>query len=158
PFSSLDAQRDAAESFVRSQAGRGWVALPDHYDDGGFTGANTKRPALTKLLADIEAGKVDVLLCYKLDRLTRSLADFMTISSLLDSHGVTLASVTEPISTDSPLGRAFVSVMMSFEQAEREVTAERTRDRAHAARRRGRFTGGTLVLGYDRHPDGGRLV
>ncbi len=157
-FTTLDNQRQAAEDYVRSQQHEGWQVIPDRFDDGGFSGANMDRPALQKLLMDIDARKVDAVVVYKLDRLSRSLLDFLTLNRTFEDRGVTIVSVTEPINTKTPMGRAFLNILLSFGQMEREVTAERTRDKAHAARRKGRFTGGGLVLGFDGVPEGGRLV
>jgi site-specific DNA recombinase len=157
-FTSLDNQRESAEAFIRSQQHEGWLALSERYDDGGFSAATTNRPALQHLLKDVGEGKLDAIVVYKLDRLSRSLLDFLNINRQFEERGVTLISVTEPINTKTPMGRAFLSIMLSFAQAERETTAERTRDKVRAARRKGKFVGGGLILGYDRHPDGGRLV
>ena len=157
-FTSLDNQRERAESYIESQTDQGWRAIPDRYDDGGFSGGTTDRPALQRLIADIETGLVDVIVVYKLDRLSRSVCDFVNLHRFLEKHRVEIVSVTEPIDTRTPMGRAFVTVLMSFGQMEREQTAERTRDKMHAARRRGKWTGGTPILGLDTAPEGGRLV
>jgi site-specific DNA recombinase len=157
-FNTLDAQRDAAESFIRSQRGEGWIALPDHYDDGGYTGANMERPALRQLLDDIRAGLVDCVLVHKVDRLTRSLIDFARIIDIFDKNGVSFVSVTQQFNTTSSLGRLTLNILLSFAQFEREMTSERTRDKMQAARRKGRWVGGNLMLGYDRTERGGSLV
>ena len=157
-FNSLDAQRLAGENFIRSQASEGWAILPDRYDDGGFTGANMERPGLKRLLADVEADKVNTVVVYKLDRLSRSMRDFFRIFEVFENHGVAFVSVTQAFNTTTPVGRMTMNILLSFSQFEREQTAERTRDKVWAARRLGKFTGGSLPLGYDRHPDGGRLV
>lgn len=157
-FTSLDNQREAAEAFVRSQQHEGWVALPGRYDDGGFSAATTNRPALQRLLEDVDAGRLDAIVVYKLDRLSRSLLDFLNLNRRFEARSVTLISVTEPINTETPMGRAFLSIMLSFAQAERETTAERTRDKVHAARRRGKFVGGGLILGFDRGRQPGQLI
>ena len=157
-FNSLDAQREAADAYVLSQKAEGWEALPDRYDDGGCTGANMERPGLKRLLGDIQARLVDCVVVYKLDRLSRSMRDFFRIFEVFEDHDVAFVSVTQAFNTTSPVGRMTMNILLSFSQFEREQTAERTRDKVRAARRRGRFTGGFLVLGYDRHADGGRLV
>jgi site-specific DNA recombinase len=157
-FSGIDNQREAAEAFIASQRHEGWAALADHYDDGGFSGGNVERPALKKLMADVDADLIDTIVVYKLDRLSRSLVDFGRIHEFLEKRGVALVSVTESINTKSPHGRMMVNVLLSFAQYERELIGERTRDKLHAARRKGKFVGGYPVLGYDHDPVGSRLV
>jgi len=157
-FTTLDAQREACEAYIASQQHEGWRAVATRYDDGGFSGATLDRPAMQRLLTDIEAGQMDVLVCYKLDRVSRSLLDFLHLMEFLDQHGVALVSVTQSIRTDTSMGRLMLSVLAAFGAYERELIAERTRDKMSAARRKGKWTGGTPVLGYDVHPDGGRLV
>jgi site-specific DNA recombinase len=157
-LTAVDRQRDAGEAFVRAQAHQNWMTLPERFDDAGFTGANTDRPALKRLLALADARQVDVILVNRLDRLTRSLADFVRLHEYLQERGVHLASIVESIDTGSPAGRMMVSLLAAFGQYERELIAARTREKLSAARRKGRFTGGLLVLGFDRHPNGGRLV
>ena len=157
-FNTLDAQREAAEAFIQSQRQEGWIALPGLYDDGGFTGANMDRPALRLLLADIARGEVNCVVVYKVDRLTRSLLDFSRIMEVLDSHGATFVAVTQQFNTTSSIGRLTLNILLSFAQFEREMISERTRDKMSAARRKGRWTGGCPVLGYDVSPDGARLV
>jgi len=157
-FTSLDNQRLSAESFIRSQQHEGWVTSPDSYSDGGFSGGTTDRPGLQRLLADVEAGRIDNIVVYKVDRLSRSLLDFLNLNRLFEKHGVNLVSVTEPINTRTPMGRAFLNILMSFGQMEREVTAERTRDKLRAARRKGKFVGGLLLLGFDRGLQRGQLI
>ncbi len=157
-FNSLDAQRDAAEAYILSQRGAGWELVPTHYDDGGFTGANTERPGLTRLLGDIEDGRVDAVVVYKVDRLSRSLLDFSKLLEFLDEHEVAFVSVTQQFSTATSAGRLMLHILLSFAQFERETIAERTRDKMRAARRKGRWTGGTLLLGYDVHADGGKII
>lgn len=157
-FTSLDAQREACAAYIASQQHEGWIALPTRYDDGGFSGATLDRPAMQQLLADIEAGEIDALVCYKIDRVSRSLLDFLQLMEFLDQHGVALISVTQAIRTDTSMGRLMLSVLAAFGAYERELIAERTRDKMSAARRKGKWTGGTPVLGYDVHPDGGKLV
>lgn len=157
-FNSLDAQREAGEAFVASRKHEGWVCLPDRYDDGGFSGGNIERPALKRLMADIQIGRIDAVVCYKVDRLSRSLLDFSRLIEVFDRHRVMFISVTQPINTADSGGRLMLNVLLSFAQFEREMIADRTRDKVAAARRRGKWTGGFQVLGYDVHPDGGRLV
>ncbi|MBD3334313.1 MAG: recombinase family protein [Candidatus Eisenbacteria bacterium] len=157
-FSSLDAQREAAEAYIASQKQEGWTCLPDLYDDGGFSGGTMDRPALKRLLADAEAGKVDCAVVYKVDRLSRSLLDFARIIEVLDQHGATFVSVTQQFATDTSIGRLTLNMLLSFAQFEREIIAERTRDKMSAARRKGKWVGGMPVLGYDVDPAGGRLV
>ena len=157
-FNSLDAQREAGEAYVASQKHEGWVALPDRYDDGGFTGGNMERPALRRLMTDIDAGRVDCVVVYKVDRLSRSLLDFARLMETFEKHGVRFVAVTQQLDTRSSLGRLSLNVLLSFAQFEREIIAERTRDKISAARRKGKWTGGSPVLGYDVDPHGGRLV
>jgi site-specific DNA recombinase len=157
-FNTLDAQRDAAEAFIRSQREEGWVVLADKYDDGGFTGANMDRPALKKLLQDVGDGLVDCVMVYKVDRLTRSLLDFARIMDVLDKHGVNFVSVTQQFNTTGSLGRLTLNILLSFAQFEREMIAERTKDKMSAARRKGRWVGGNLMLGYDLSDKGAGLV
>jgi len=148
-FNSLDAQREACEAYVRSQAGEGWRELPEHYDDGGFSGGNLDRPAMQKLLSDIDAGKVDVIVVYKVDRLTRSLMDFAKIVERLDAGGVSFVSVTQAFNTTTSMGRLTLNVLLSFAQFEREVTGERIRDKIAASKAKGMWMGGNVPLGYD---------
>ncbi len=148
-FNSLDAQREAGEAYIKSQAGQGWVLLDDRFDDGGFTGGNLDRPALKRLLAAVEAGRVDCIVIYKVDRLSRSLLDFTRLVELFDKHGVSLVSVTQPINTRDSAGRLMLNVLLSFAQFEREMVSDRTRDKMAASRRKGKWTGGRPVLGYD---------
>ena len=148
-FNSLDAQRDACAAYIRSQAGEGWKVVPAHYDDGGFTGANIDRPALQRLLADIDGGLVDVVVVYKIDRLTRSLADFAKIVERFDARGVSFVSITQSFNTTTSMGRLTLNVLLSFAQFEREVTAERIRDKIAASRAKGMWMGGGIPLGYD---------
>ncbi len=157
-FNSLMAQREAAEAYVRSQRGQGWVLVSGRYDDGGFSGANMERPALKRLLADVEARRVDCVVVYKVDRLSRSLLDFASIIGMLDRHEVTFVSVTQQFNTNTSLGRLTLNILLSFAQFEREIISERTRDKVFAARRKGKWTGGYPVLGYDIDPGRGRLI
>jgi DNA invertase Pin-like site-specific DNA recombinase len=148
-FNSLDAQYDAASAYIRSQAHAGWTQLRAKYDDGGFSGGNTDRPALQQLLADIRSGKLDVIVVYKVDRLTRSLADFAKLVELFDAHGVSFVSVTQQFNTTTSMGRLTLNVLLSFAQFEREVTSERIRDKIAASKRKGLWVGGMVPLGYD---------
>ena len=157
-FNSLDNQREAAENYVRSQQGEGWEILTDRYDDGGFTGGNMERPALRRLLADIEGGKVDRLVVYKIDRLSRSLLDFAKLADFLEKHAVSIVSVTQQLDTSTSMGRLTMNMLLSFAQFEREMVSDRTRDKMRAARRRGKWTGGMPRLGYDVAPEGSRLA
>jgi DNA invertase Pin-like site-specific DNA recombinase len=157
-FNSLDAQREAAEAYILSQRHTGWIALAEHYDDGGYTGANLERPALRRLLADIEAGAIDCVLVYKVDRLSRSLLDFARLMGIFEQRGVSLVSVTQQFNTTASLGRLTLNILLSFAQFEREIIAERTRDKMSAARRKGKWVGGIPALGYDVAPGGGKLV
>ena len=156
-FNTLDAQREASEAFINSQRHEGWTALPQKYDDGGYTGANMDRPALKRLLADVEAGLANCVVVYKVDRLTRSLLDFARIMEVLDKQGATFVSITQQFNTTSSLGRLTLNILLSFAQFEREMISERTRDKMGAARRKGKWVGGNLVLGYDVAPQGGAL-
>src|SRR6516162_6771029 len=157
-FNSLDAQRESAEAFVRSQAHEGWTCSPERYDDGGFTGGNMERPALQRLLADIDVGKIDLVVCYKVDRLSRSLLDFAKMMETFEKHGVSFVSVTQQFNTATSMGRLVLNVLLSFAQFEREIIAERTRDKVAATRRKGKWAGGTPLLGFDLDPRGGRLL
>ena len=148
-FNSLDAQYDASQAYIRSQAHAGWTLLRAKYDDGGFSGGNTDRPALQRLLADVRAGKVDVIVVYKVDRLTRSLADFAKLVELFDAHNVSFVSVTQQFNTTTSMGRLTLNVLLSFAQFEREVTSERIRDKIAASKRKGLWVGGMVPLGYD---------
>lgn len=157
-FTSIDNQREACSAYITSQKHEGWTNLPASYDDTGFSGGNLERPALASLMADIEAGKVDCIVVYKVDRLSRSLLDFARLVEILDTHSVSFVSVTQPINTADSAGRLMLNVLLSFAQYERELIADRTSDKMSAARRKGKWTGGTPVLGCDIHPDGGKLV
>jgi site-specific DNA recombinase len=148
-FNSLDAQREACHAFIASQRQEGWRALPNHYDDGGYSGGTLERPGLKQLLKDIESEKVDTIVVYKVDRLTRSLADFAKIVEALDARGVSFVSVTQQFNTTSSMGRLTLNVLLSFAQFEREVTGERIRDKIAASKRKGMWMGGVAPLGYD---------
>ncbi|EYD75857.1 Site-specific recombinase, DNA invertase Pin-like protein [Rubellimicrobium mesophilum DSM 19309] len=152
-FNSLDAQREACAAYVASQKHEGWKLAPEHYDDGGLSGGTLERPALQRLLADIDAGRVQMVVVYKIDRLTRSLADFAKLVERLETAGCSFVSVTQAFNTSSSMGRLTLNVLLSFAQFEREVTAERIRDKVAASKRKGMWMGGMLPLGYDRHPD-----
>jgi site-specific DNA recombinase len=147
-FNSLDAQREACEAYIKSQAHEGWRLIPDRYDDGAFSGASLERPALQQLLADVRAGKIDIVLAYKVDRLTRSLADFAKLIELFDAHGVSFVSVTQSFHTSSSMGRLTLNVLLSFAQFERELIGERVRDKIAASKRKGLWVGGPVPLGY----------
>ena len=158
PFNTLEAQREAAEAYILSQRHLGWSVVADRYDDGGYTGGNLERPALQKLLTDLKAGKIDCVVIYKVDRLSRSLLDFARLMEIFEQHGVSLVSVTQPLNTTSSLGRLTLNILLSFAQFEREMIADRTRDKMAAARRKGKWVGGIPVLGYDVAIGGGKLV
>ena len=147
-FNSLDAQREACEAYIKSQAHEGWRLIPGRYDDGAFSGASLDRPALQQLLADVGAGKIDIVLVYKVDRLTRSLADFAKLIELFDVHGVSFVSVTQSFNTSSSMGRLTLNVLLSFAQFERELIGERVRDKIAASKRKGLWVGGPVPLGY----------
>ena len=147
-FNSLDAQHDAAQAYIRSQAHAGWTLIRSRYDDGGYSGGSTERPALQRLLTDVRTGKVDVIVVYKVDRLTRSLADFAKLVELFDRHGVSFVSVTQQFNTTTSMGRLTLNVLLSFAQFEREVTSERIRDKIAASKRKGLWVGGPIPLGY----------
>jgi site-specific DNA recombinase len=157
-FNSLDAQREAGEMYVRSQAGEGWALVSERYDDGGYTGGNTERPGLQRLLTDIEAGKIDCVVVYKVDRLSRSLLDFAQLMRLFEERRVSFVSVTQQFNTATSMGRLVLNVLLSFAQFEREIISERTRDKIAATRRKGKWAGGHPLLGYDVDPAGYKLV
>jgi site-specific DNA recombinase len=148
-FNSLDAQRESGEAYITSLQHEGWSCLPDRYDDGGFTGGNIDRPALRRLLQDIEAGKVDGVVVYKVDRLSRSLLDFARLMAVFEKHRVSFVSVTQQFSTATSMGRLVLNVLLSFAQFEREIIGERIRDKIAATRRKGKWSGGFPILGYD---------
>lgn len=148
-YNSLDAQRDAAEAYIASQKAEGWTALQDRYDDGGYSGGSMDRPALDRLLRDINQGKVDCVIVYKVDRLSRSLLDFARIMETFDNHGVSFVSVTQQFNTTHSMGRLTLNILLSFAQFEREIIGERIRDKLAAQARKGKWTGGAPVLGYD---------
>jgi site-specific DNA recombinase len=147
-FNSLDAQREACEAYIKSQAHEGWRLIAGRYDDGAFSGASLERPALQQLLADVRSGKIDIVLVYKVDRLTRSLADFAKLIEVFDAHGVSFVSVTQSFNTSSSMGRLTLNVLLSFAQFERELIGERVRDKIAASKRKGLWVGGPVPLGY----------
>ncbi len=154
-FNSLDAQRESAEAFIASQKAEGWKCLPERYDDGGFSGGSMERPALDRLIRDIEAGKIDCVVVYKVDRLSRSLMDFSRIMETFDAHGVSFVSVTQQFNTTSSMGRLTLNILLSFAQFEREIIGERIRDKIAAQKRKGKWAGGVPILGYDVDRSGG---
>jgi site-specific DNA recombinase len=148
-FNSLDAQREACEAYVASQKAEGWLLVPDRYDDGGYSGGTLQRPALQRLLADIEAKRIDVVVVYKIDRLSRALMDFARLVEVFDRNSVTFVSVTQSFNTTSSMGRLTLNILLSFAQFERELTGERIRDKFAASRKKGMWMGGWAPLGYD---------
>src|ERR1700736_4193377 len=148
-FNSLQAQSEACEAYIRSQRHEGWILARTRYDDGGFSGGNMERPALQRLLADIQGGRIDIIVVYKVDRLTRSLADFARLVEIFDAQGVSFVSVTQQFNTTSSMGRLTLNVLLSFAQFEREVTGERIRDKIAASKKKGMWMGGIVPLGYD---------
>ena len=157
-FNSLHAQREAAEAYIKSQKHLGWTLLVNHYDDGGFSGGSLERPALQKLIEDIEGKRVDCVVVYKVDRLSRSLLDFARLIDRFDQCSVSFVSVTQQFNTTTSLGRLTLNILLSFAQFEREIISERTRDKMSAARKKGKWVGGVPVLGYDIEAGGGRLI
>src|ERR1700681_422703 len=157
-FNSLDAQREAAEAYIKSQKHLGWTLVSGRYDDGGFSGSSLERPALQRLLEDVDARRVDCVVVYKVDRLSRSLLDFARLVDRFDQRSISFVSVTQQFNTTTSLGRLTLNILLSFAQFEREIIGERTRDKMSAARRKGKWVGGTPVLGYDVDPAGGRLI
>src|SRR3954452_21497861 len=157
-FNTLHAQREAAEAYIQSQRHDGWSVVKTRYDDGGFSGGSLERPALKQLLDDIEAGQIDCVVVYKVDRLSRSLLDFARLMERFDCKSVSFVSVTQQFNTTSALGRLTLNILLSFAQFEREIISERTRDKMGAARRKGKWIGGSPVLGYDLDRGAGRLV
>src|SRR5215468_4898408 len=148
-FNSLDAQYEAASAYIKSQAHAGWTLVRSRYDDGGYSGGSTDRPNLQQLLDDVRCRKIDVIVVYKVDRLTRSLADFAKLVELFDTHDVSFVSVTQQFNTTTSMGRLTLNVLLSFAQFEREVTSERIRDKIAASKRKGLWVGGPLPLGYE---------
>jgi site-specific DNA recombinase len=156
-FNSLDAQRESAEAYVKSQAHAGWKCLPERYEDGGYTGGNMDRPALRRLIADIESQKIDCVLVYKVDRLSRSLLDFARMMEIFEKHQISFVSITQQFNTATSMGRLVLNVLLSFAQFEREIISERTRDKIAATRRKGKWAGGMPLLGYDVDPTAKKL-
>jgi site-specific DNA recombinase len=157
-FNTLDAQRESAEAYIASQREEGWVVLPDHYDDGGYSGGNLERPALQRLLTEVEAGNIDCVVVYKVDRLSRSLLDFTRVIEVFEEKGVSFVSVTQQFNTTNSMGRLVLNVLLSFAQFEREIIGERIRDKLAATRRKGKYIGGVPVYGYDVDRERKRLV
>lgn len=157
-FNSLHAQREACEAYIASQRHEGWVALSDHYDDPGFSGGNIERPGLKKLMRDIERGRIDCVVFYKLDRLSRSLLDFVKLAEFFDRHNVTFVSITQQFSSTTAMGRLTLNILLSFAEFERAIIAERVRDKIAAAKKRGKYLGGTPTFGYDVDYQKKRLV
>jgi len=157
-FNSLDAQREAAEAYIASQRQEGWIVFPDRYDDAGFSGGTLERPALQRLLREVEAGRVDCVVVYKLDRLSRSLLDFTRLIETFERHGVSFVSVTQRFDTSTSMGRLMLNILLSFAQFEREIIGERIRDKVAATKRKGKYCGGMPVLGYDVDREHKRLV
>jgi site-specific DNA recombinase len=157
-FNTLDAQREACAAYIQSQRSEGWLCLEEKYDDGGFSGGNMERPAMARLLADIQAGQVDCVVVYKVDRLSRSLLDFARLMDVFDRHNVSFVSVTQQFNTATSMGRLVLNVLLSFAQFEREIISERTSDKMCAARRKGKWLGGPPILGYDVDREKHRLV
>src|SRR5947207_7743876 len=148
-FNSLHAQRESCDAYIKSQRHEGWTPLPSLYDDGGYSGGSTERPGLKRLLADIQSGLIDVVVVYKVDRLTRSLADFAKIVEIFDAAGVSFVSVTQQFNTTTSMGRLTLNVLLSFAQFEREVTGERIRDKVAASKKKGMWMGDNVPLGYE---------
>ena len=157
-FNSLDAQREAAQAYIASQQHEGWTCLPERYDDGGFSGGNMDRPALQRLFADIAAGRIDCVVLYKIDRLSRSLLDFARMMETFDQHQVAVVAVTQQFNTATSMGRLVLNVLLSFAQFERDIISERTRDKIAATKRKGKWSGGKPVLGYDVDAPSTKLV
>ena len=147
-FNTLDAQRDACAAYIASQRHEGWIEVPDYYDDGGYSGGTLERPALKRLLVDIEQGRIDVIAVYKIDRLSRSLMDFAKLVETMEAHGVTFVSITQSFNTTTSMGRLTLNILLSFAQYEREIIGERIRDKFAASRARGMWMGGKVPLGY----------
>lgn len=157
-FTSLDNQRESAENYIQSQKSQGWIILPERYDDGGYTGANTDRPALQRLIEDIKAHRIDCVVVYKVDRLSRSLLDFSQLLEFFDQNSVTFVSVTQHFNTNTSMGRLTLNILLSFAQFEREIISERTRDKMGAARKKGKWIGGCVPLGYDLDKENHKLI
>jgi len=156
-YSSLEVQREACEAYVGLHRDESWRLLPDEYSDGGFSGGNTSRPALQRLITDIDAGEIDCVVVQRFDRLSRSMLDFLQLLDFFKKHGVSFVSVSQRFDTSTPIGEMTLNILLSFAQFERQIIGERTRDKIRAARRKGKWTGGMPPLGYDAAPEGGRL-
>ena len=148
-FNSLDAQREACEAYIKSQASQGWKVLSQHYDDPAYSGGDLDRPALKRLLRDVEAGRIEVVVVYKIDRLTRSLVDFAKLVETFDARSISFVAVTQQFNTTTSMGRLTLNILLSFAQFERELASERVRDKIAVSRKKGKWTGGTVPLGYD---------
>jgi site-specific DNA recombinase len=157
-YNSLDAQRESAENYIASQKMNGWQLLPEKYDDGGFSGGNMERPALKRLMADVETGKIDIVVIYKFDRLSRSLLDFVKLVEFFETHNASLVSITQQVNTSTSAGRMMLNILITFSEFEREILIERIRDKIAGAKRRGKHCGGYPVLGYDTNPETKTLV
>ena len=151
-FNSLTSQREACENYINSQKSKGWVCLPEHYDDGGFSGGNMNRPAMTRLKADIEAGKIDMVICYKIDRLSRSIIDFAELQKFFEEHNVHFVSVTQDINTSNSSGRMLLNILITFAAFERDLIIDRVRSAIEGGKKRGKFCGGVPMLGYRSDP------
>src|SRR6478672_3446641 len=147
-FNSLDAQREACEAYIKSQAAEGWQTLPNRYDDAAYSGGDMDRPALKKLLKDIEGGQIDIVVVYKIDRLTRSLTDFAKLVDAFETKSVSFVAITQQFNSTTSMGRLTLNVLLSFAQFERELASERVRDKIAASRKKGKWTGGSIPLGY----------
>ncbi len=148
-YNTLDAQREAGEKYIEAMRGEGWRIIPDLYDDGGYSGGNMDRPALKRLIEDIKSGRIDIVVVYKVDRLSRSLADFAKLVEVFDAHDTSFVSVTQHFNTKDSMGRLTLNILLSFAQFEREVTGERIRDKFAASKKKGMWMGGPPPLGYD---------
>ena len=151
-FNSLTSQREACENYINSQKAKGWVCLPEHYDDGGYSGGNMNRPAMTRLKADIEAGKVDMVICFKLDRLSRSIIDFVELQKFFEDHNVHFVSVTQDINTSTSSGRMLLNILITFAAFERDLIIDRVKTAIEGGKKRGKFCGGVPMLGYRSDP------
>ena len=157
-FTSIDAQREAYEAYIKSLAHEGWVLVPDRYEDAGISAKTLERPALKRLLNDIASGKVEIVVFYKIDRFSRSLLDFAKLMDIFEKHHASFVSITQQVNTATPMGRLILNVLMSFAQFERELISERTRDKIAATRRKGKWSGGRPILGYDVDPNRFKLL
>ena len=151
-FNSLTSQREACENYINSQRGKGWICLPEHYDDGGFSGGNMNRPAMTRLKEDIAAGKIDMVVCYKIDRLSRSIIDFAELQKFFEEHNVHFVSVTQSIDTSSSSGRMLLNILITFASFERDLIIDRVKNSVIGGKKRGKFCGGVPMIGYNSDP------